>query len=43
MSLIQKQVRDQTDFIDNREEKEWIKSLYIIKNFLFTYNSIIES
>lgn len=28
--------------MDNKEEKKWIESLYTIKKFLLTYNSITD-
>lgn len=41
MSLIKNYIKDQISFIDNKEEKEWIKNMYNAKKFLFTYDGII--
>lgn len=38
--LIKNYVRDQIDPIDNKDKKEWIKSVCDRGSFLFTYNGI---
>lgn len=43
MSLIKRNIRNQIELIDNRDEKEQIESLSIDGKFLLTYNSITDN